>query len=342
MTSPPGRHDVFHRLRFRVLFLFGCLFFFAFSLSGCGLFDPDMTLSQRIEVLENWRLPGLRDATPIPALPDAGAEELIQAQADAEIEAAALMEAQIAAQLRARSTVLGKWSELSDHLPLFRPIVSWYGELNLIEDGTYTSGSTSGTWELTEDSGQLILRGTRGKTIVDIVQDGDYTKLSIPELHLNFLRSRELESYIEDRFVFVDISLDNVSDYIGRAVNVGIILDEKDRPTKESAWVLPSPAYSEGLVYYGRSEDFSIVLQNDATGSRSVTIPYDTLALVTGASFGRIMQATGTLVFIRQQYVEENRMTDARTRTLTFTDGTTHTTSLTWYSDLADYSDWRF
>ena len=54
------------------------------------------------------------------------------------------------------------------------------------------------------------------------------------------------------------------------------------------------------------------------------------------------MQATGTLVFIRQQYVEENRMTDARTRTLTFTDGTTHTTSLTWYSDLADYSDWRF
>lgn len=312
------------------------------TLSGCGMFQSDMTLSQKIEALENWRLPGLREDPPGNALPDAGAEELQQAQAEAEAEAAAQAEALLAAQLRARSTVLGKWSELSDHLPLFRPIVSWYGELNLMEDGSYTSGTTTGTWELSEDASQLILRGTRGKTTVDIVQDGAYTKLSVPELRLNFLRSRELEDYIKERFVFVKLSMENVEDYIGRPVNVGIIPDEKDRPTNESAWVLPSPAYSEGLVYYGRSEDFALEIQNNATGSRSVTIPYDTLPLANGASFGRITQAAGTLVFVRSRYVEDNRMTDARTRTLTFTDGTTHTTSLTWYSDLADYGEWRF
>ena len=313
-------------------------------LTGCG--NSDMTLSQRIETWENWKLPGLRDDTPAtPELPDAGTEGMTLAEmeaAAAEAEAAAQEEARVAAQLWARSTVLGEWSELSDSLPLFRPIVSWYGNLKLLEDGTYSSGSTAGTWEINEDGSQLILRGTRGKTVADIVQDGPYVKLSVPELRLNFLRSRELDDYIEDRFVFVRITMDNVSDYIGKPVNIVVILDEKDRPTNESAWVLPSPAYDEGLVYYGRSEDFSIELQNNANGSRTVSIPYDTLPLVTGAVFGRVTQARGTLVYVREEFVADNRMTDARTRTITFNDGTTRTTSLTWYSDLADSKDWRF
>ena len=329
--------------RDRVLFCV-LLFSLCLLLSGCGLTDSDKTLSQRIEALENWRLPGLRDESP-DDLPDAGAEDLTQDQAEAaaaEAEAQALAEAQAVSQLNARRAVLGEWSELSDSLPLFRPIVSWYGTLKLKDDGSYTSGTTAGTWELNEDGSQLILRGTRGRTTADIVQDGRYLKLSVPELHLSFLRSGELDDYIDERFVFAEITRDNVSEYIGRPVNIGIIPDEKDRPTNESAWVLSSQVYNDGLVYYGRSEDFSVEIQNNATGSRSFSIPYDTLPLVNGATFGRFTGASGTLVFVRQEYVADNRMTDARTRTLFFTDGTTHTTSLTWYSDLADYKDWRF
>ena len=287
-------------------------------LAGCG--NSELTLSQRIEAWENWKLPGLRDdASASPVLPDAGTEGMTLAEmeaAAAEAEAAAQEEARVAAQLWARSTVLGEWSELSDSLPLFRPIVSWYGNLKLLEDGTYSSGSTTGTWDVSE--------------------------VSVPELRLNFLRSRELDDYIEEHFVFVRITKENVDTYIGKPVNIGVILDEKDRPTNESAWVLSSPAYEDGLVYYGRSEDFMLELQNNATGSRTVSIPYDTLPLVTGATFGHVNQARGTLVYVHQKFVADNRMTDARTRTLTFTDGTTHTTSLTWYSDLADYKDWRF
>ena len=242
-------------------------------LTGCG--NSEMTLSQRIEAWENWKLPGLRDDEPAaPELPDAGTEGMTLAEmeaAAAEAEAAAQAEARAAAQLWARSTVLGEWSELSDSLPLFRPIVSWYGNLKLLEDGTYSSGSTAGTWEVNEDGSQLILRGTRGKTVANIVRDGPYVKLNVPELRLNFLRSRELDDYIEERFVFVRITKENVDQYIGKPVNIGVILDEKDRPTNESAWVLPSPAYDEGLVYYGRSENFTLELQNNATGSRSVT-----------------------------------------------------------------------
>ena len=320
------------------------LVLFALCLSGCGLAESGTTLSQKIEILENWKLPAFRDTpSPTPVLPDAGAEGMSPEEVEAMLaEAEAQAEAQAAAMKRIQASLLGEWSELSDHLPLFRPIVSWYGNLKLKEDGSYTSGSTSGTWELDDSGTELVLRGSRGKTVAHIVEDGKYLKLSVPELRLTFLRKDELKNYIDERFVSVRITKDNVNDYIAKPVNIGVILDEKDRPTNESAWVVGSPAYQDGLVYYGRSEDFFVDFQNSATGSRVISIPFDTLPLVTGATFGRITDAKGTLVFIRSEFVADNRMTDARTRTLTFTDGTTHTTSLTWYSDLADYIDWAF
>ena len=239
-------------------------------------------------------------------------------------------------------TIVGEWSELSEALPLFRPIVSWFGSLKIEDDGTYSSGTGAGTWELSPDCSQLTLRGSRGKTVVDILHDGDYAKLCAPDLHLNFLRSSELDDYIAERFVAVKLTAGNVDQYISRPKNVGVIPNEKDQPTNESAWVLSSPAYAEGLVYYGRSEDFSISIQNNAGENRVAILPYDTLPLVNGASFGRITEAHGTLVYIRAEYVTDNRMTDARTRTLTLSDGTTHTTSMTWYPDLANYSEWIF
>ncbi len=234
----------------------------------------------------------------------------------------------------------GTWSELGDYLPLFQPIVSWYGDLVLEEDGTWRSKSTSGTWELNEDEAGLVLRGTRGKIQVRVVHDGSRTKLVMEDLHLCFLRKEQIRDYVGERFVTVRLTDQNAAKYITAPVCVGEILDEKDERTGESAWIIGSAAYADGLVYYGRSEDFRLVIQEfSSAGSRVVTLPYDTLALSTGLTFGRITEASGSLVFVRSEYVQENRMTDARTRTITFTDGTTHSTSMTWYSDLADYSE---
>ncbi len=318
----------------------------ALLLTGCG--KSGMTLSQRIEALENWTLPGLREDSTALVGADAvtggenSADVLAETAGGLSEEEKAAAEAQAALHLEHQMQQLsGTWSELSDSLPLFRPIVSWFGNLVLKEDGTWRSDTASGSWEFSVDGNQIILQSSRGKTVADIVQDGAYEKLSVPDLHLNFFRKNKLKAYIEERFVFVDITAENVSDYIRKPVNIGVILDEKDKPTGDSAWVLGSGVYGEGLVYYGRSEDFSLTLQNNATGSTRVILPYDTLSLTTGATFGHVTAASGTLVFVRSEYVSDNRMTDARTRTLTFTDGTTHTTSLTWYSDLADYSDWK-
>ncbi len=340
-----------HRIRNRA----GCaalLTAAALLLCGCG--NKDMTLSQKIEALENWKLPGLvdeendrlmmRKADAVAGAVDADGAVAgsVAGEGDPDALAAAeeaVREEQTRIEL-AMQNLVGKWSELSDALPLFRPIISWFGDLELLDDGTYKSQTASGTWELSLDGTQVILRGSRGKTVADIVQDGGYTKLSVPELHLTFLRKGELKKYINERFVCVKITAQNVEDYIMRPVNVGVILDEKDKPTNESAWVLGSAAYEKGLVYYGRSENFTLTVQKYQTGSQDVILPYDTLALTTGANFGRITNARGTLVYVRAEYVADNRMTDARTRTITFTDGTTHTTSMTWYSDLANYNDW--
>ena len=111
-----------NKLRRRTTFYFSfalCILITVFALTGCG--NSELTLSQRIEAWENWKLPGLRDdASASPTLPDAGTEGMTLAEmeaAAAEAEAAAQEEARAAAQLWARSTVLGEWSELSGWWP---------------------------------------------------------------------------------------------------------------------------------------------------------------------------------------------------------------------------------
>lgn len=325
------------------------------TFSGCGnnlgRLYPDNTpstkdgksLSERIAEWENFRLPGLREEDPDPEAADGDKVPLTEEERAAlEAEEAAAAEHQALRYSEVVRNITGEWSELSESLPLFRPIVSWFGPLIIQEDGTYSSDTGTGSWELSADFTQVILSGSRGKTVLDILADDSYDKLCASELHLTFLRVGELEDYIAERFVTVQLTSQNVGSYIARPVNIGIIPDEKDQLTDESAWVLSSPAYREGLVYYGRSEDFQLRIQNTAGEDRAAILPYDTLPLLNGASYGKITQASGTLVYVRSEFVTDNRMTDARTRTLTFSDGTTHTTSMTWYSDLADYADWIF
>ena len=81
------KHDSGQICRFVVkLCLALCTLIILFCLTGCG--NSELTLSQRIELWENWRLPGLRTEEPDNALPDAGAEALMQEQAEAEAAAA--------------------------------------------------------------------------------------------------------------------------------------------------------------------------------------------------------------------------------------------------------------
>ena len=123
------------------------------------------------------------------------------------------------------------------------------------------------------------------------------------------------------------------------SVTAGSLTDAgtAEKPNNSQAAVLGITGGAGGIAV-----NVNVGLAYNAGENRVAILPYDTLPLVNGASFGRITEAHGTLVYIRAEYVTDNRMTDARTRTLTLSDGTTHTTSMTWYPDLANYSEWIF
>ena len=131
----------------------------------------------------------------------------------------------------------------------------------------------------------------------------------------------------------------SIGEVMDLPVCTGPILDEKDKPTGSSAWIQPSRKIDQGLVYYGRSEDFyyTITVNGNTAEQWRLEVPFDSLAAPEYTHFQRGSSAGGTLVFIRAAYVTENRMSDGRTRVLMLSDGMKYTTSQNWYVDVVDY-----
>ena len=257
-----------------------------------------------------------------------------------------LEELREATQLADRwSGFVGEWIELSTVLPAFSPITFWFGSLVLEDGGTYTTDRVSHSWNVSEDRSQITLEQEHGRITLDVLDDGHYVKLIQPEQKLIFLRASEIDRYIEERFVLVRITPENIHEYIGDPVYAGKILDEKKQETGNGAWIQPSLVYPEGLVYYGRSEDFFYsVFQYTPAGRVEVRqqYPFDTITAPVGTRFEPGRAAGGTLIFLRAAYVADNVMTDNRTRTLTLVDGLKHTTTQNWYVDVVKYQDYPY
>lgn len=240
---------------------------------------------------------------------------------------------------------VGEWVELSTVLPAFSPIVSWFGSLVLEDGGTYTTDRITHSWTVSEDRLQITLEEDHGRTRLDVLDDGEYVKLIQPERKLVFLRASDVDRYIDEHFVLVTVTPENFHEYIGEPLYAGKILDEKKHETGNGAWIQPSLVYAEGLVYYGRSEDFFYsVFQYTPAGRVEVrqSYPFDTITAPVGTRFEPGRSAGGTLVFLRSEYVVENVMTDNRTRTLTLSDGLKHTTTQNWYVDVVQYQDYPY
>lgn len=239
----------------------------------------------------------------------------------------------------ARDTVAGEWVELDEVLGLSRPIVYWFGPLKLNASGVGESEGSQWTWDVSEDLSEIRLSGNRGKVTLDVIRDGAFTKLRDPKGRYVLVRAEDAESYVKARFVKIDITADNIGDIMDLPVCTGPILDEKDKPTGNSAWIQPSRKIDQGLVYYGRSEDFyyTLVVNGQTASEWRLDYPFDSLSAPEYTNFQRGSSAGGTLIFIRRAYVTENRMSDGRTRVLMLSDGMKYTTSQNWYVDVVDY-----
>ncbi|MBO7668954.1 MAG: hypothetical protein J6S60_00055 [Oscillospiraceae bacterium] len=239
----------------------------------------------------------------------------------------------------ARAVYAGEWVELAEVLGVNRPIVYWFGPLTLRPDGTGESDGSEWTWDISEDLTGLRLSGNRGKVTLNVVRDGAFTELQDPNGRYVLLRTTEAEKYVNARFVKIDVTGDSIGEVMDLPVCTGPILDEKDKPTGSSAWIQPSRKIDQGLVYYGRSEDFyyTITVNGNTAEQWRLEVPFDSLAAPEYTHFQRGSSAGGTLVFIRAAYVTENRMSDGRTRVLMLSDGMKYTTSQNWYVDVVDY-----
>ncbi len=239
----------------------------------------------------------------------------------------------------ARETVAGEWVELAEVLGLSRPIVYWFGPLKLNAAGIGESEGSQWTWDVSEDLSELRLSGNRGKVTLNIVRDGAFTELCDPNGRYVLLRAEEAESYVKSRFVKIHVTADNIAEVMDLPVCTGPILDEKEKPTGNSAWIQPSRKIDQGLVYYGRSEDFyyTLVVNGNAANEWRLDYPFDSLSAPEYTLFQRGSNAGGTLVLIRGAYGTENRMSDGRTRVLMLSDGMKYTTSQNWYVDVVDY-----
>ena len=314
------------------------------ALPSCGLVKtPAEKVSEQIAALS--------DLSPITEFSILEAEEAYEALSDDEkeevknaegiAEARERLEEQRAESRRmnARQLYAGKWVELAEVLGINRPIVYWFGPLTLSEPGIGESDGSEWKWDVSEDGKELTLSGNRGKVTLEAVRDGAFTELRDPKGRYVLLREEEAESYVKARFVKFDVSADNIGDIMGLPVCAGPILDEKDKPTGNSAWIQPSRKIDDGLVYYGRSEDFyyTLVVNGNTAEEWRLNYPFDSLSAPEWTQFRRGSSAGGTLVFIRQAFVTDNHMTDGRTRTLTLSDGMKYTTSQNWYVDVVDY-----
>ena len=239
----------------------------------------------------------------------------------------------------ARAVYTGEWVELAEVLGVNRPIVYWFGPLTLRPDGTGESDGSEWTWDISEDLTELRLSGNRGKVTLNVVRDGAFTELQDPKGRYVLLRAGEAEKYVNARFVKIGVTGDSIGEVMDLPVCTGPILDEKEKPTGSSAWIQPSRKIDQGLVYYGRSEDFyyTLTVNGNSAEQWRLEVPFDSLAAPEYTNFQRGSSAGGTLFFIRQAFVTENHMTDGRTRTLILSDGMKYTTSQNWYVDVVDY-----
>ena len=314
------------------------------ALPSCGLVKtPAEKVSEQIAALSE-----LSPITEAAILEAEEAFEALSEEEQAEVEnadeiAAArerLEEQRISRQkASARDTVAGEWVELDEMLGLSRPIVYWFGPLKLNASGVGESEGSQWTWDVSEDLSEIRLSGNRGKVTLDVIRDGAFTKLRDPNGRYVLVRAEDAESYVKARFVKINITADNIGDIMDLPVCTGPILDEKDKPTGNSAWIQPSRKIDQGLVYYGRSEDFyyTLVVNGQTASEWRLDYPFDSLSAPEYTNFQRGSSAGGTLVFIRGAYVTENRMSDGRTRVLMLSDGMKYTTSQNWYVDVVDY-----
>jgi len=221
--------------------------------------------------------------------------------------------------------------------------------ITLHADGTAVRMGETLSWALNEDGTSILVDD--GSTFT-IIEEDSFTKIVLNDSDY-FVLSTDYRMAFDKKFTMkVELTSENVRDYLGDPVLVGYQLDNWGEPKDENSYCfyyLSSNIYDEGWVYADCSGDFAIdIVYNTGFTMTLEDGPFDGIY-----NEGRYLCPTqignrvrGTLYYIRKECVAKNYMiggtgSDVTTR-LELKSGKVYETSYTPFSDNGvsfDYQD---
>lgn len=264
-----------------------------------------------------------------------------------------------------------------DHRDLPSAILSnteWkknYGDkyLDFKENGEIvnSSGTLHAYWELSEDGTSVVIIPRTGVEAnhevepLQIIEEGGFMKLygggiatldSLEEIKVvpfAMVKQEDYQAAFADKYVAVELTDENYREYLGDPVNIGEIIDAETGDITYG-YVHESPAYDNGLIYLADTVNF--YMEFDYQGSHYDF--YTSLDMVSTyledmENFVISKQVSGTIYYIKAEYVAENYVDENGMRTVVMTNGTTltfdidnSTWSTFWNRTEADYNDYIY
>lgn len=208
------------------------------------------------------------------------------------------------------------------------------------------------SYQRTEDAvswsedGEKIVWFAGGRVIDDdgiplIVNDQN------PDSYTIMIRSQDYDAWFDRHFVAVELTEENVSEWIGEYTRLGDTLENGKAVPNSGVYAFRSLAYDQGLVYLGSSPDFSLeftVETKIATFTNTQETPF-ALQVSEGQFVATLREVQGTIYFVRDDYVAANEVTqvgELTARVVTLKDGSRWITEVRWETVDADYADWIY
>ena len=228
--------------------------------------------------------------------------------------------------------------------------------VELLTDGTCTvDGKETGSWSVSED-GETVMIGNWIWGFTPVEEDGflklmdNYTNKEgeLPITSAVLVRAEDFEKIRGSMFTEIKVNAENIAEYVGELRELAAEQNEYGKNVRAFYQFL-SPAYENGLVFVAADDDFSfsayIEPNNEWRRLMTFDYPYALLTEYRQMNFKYFTEAEGTLLYVKSEYVADNRIDENGCRTLTMRDGSRITdwlTEATWSVCPADYADSRY
>lgn len=153
----------------------------------------------------------------------------------------------------------------------------------------------------------------------------EYTALVNPltyNLNLGTLvRKSEETALIDQYFTLVELTAENMCEYIGESVLLGKVMNEWGEETDESVYYFKSKAYENGLVHVYASDDYRA--EGDGFALDNPFAPFRFASRYLGSDeLPAIERIKGTMYFLSSEYVTDAKLLpEFNARVITLTNG---------------------